>query len=249
MPHSETSLTVTDTNSGHGRDTRNWVLGRLLRDFNDRLDQTMKGEQPHISSDTSKKEDQGYINEKKEISNGKDKPFEGLRVTVFEADNNPPTEHGVPVLDWVWYSGFAVIAVQLGIAAVPWGINGQWNTFLVTAAGNLFALIGGSLPQWRTEKWSCPKNGGQDIAITDGNGSRSAIIILGKKGMGLKFEVLARSTRVAPATLLTRISTSVLAVLWILLLINVASMQQHTWCKHTSPPCTIHRQSVAALLR
>ena len=155
----------------------------------------------------------------------------GPRVTVFEVEDNPPTEHGVPTLDWVWYSGFAVIVIQLGIAAVPWGVNGQWNTFLVTAAGNLFALIGGSLPQWRSEKWACPKKGGDITTITEGNGSRSAIVILRKKGVDLKFEVLARGTRLAPATLLTRIVTSVLAVLWILLLITVAGIKQNTWCK------------------
>lgn len=237
MPESEQSLTVIDTNSGHGRETRNWVLGRFLRDFNDRLDEEMKDEQPHISSDASDKEKQESADDGKGDGIGKGKrkakgqPFEGLRVTVFEVEDMPPTDHGVPTLDWVWYSGFVVIFVQLGIAAVPWGVNGQWDTFLVTAAGNLFALISSSLPQWRKEKWACPRNGGDTATITEGNGSRSAIVIRGKKGVGLKFEVLARGSRVARATLLTRIATPILGVLWILLLITVAGMKQNTWCK------------------
>jgi hypothetical protein len=227
MPESETAITVIDNNSGHSRDTRNWVLGRLLRDFNDRIDEEMKYEQPHISSDQKRASTaDGSGN-----GNGKQKPFEGLRVTVFEVKDEASLEHGVPTRDWVWYSGFAVIVIQLGIAIIPWGVNGQWNIFLVTAAGNLFALIGGSLPQWRREKWACPKRGGDTTTITEGNGSRSAIVILGKKGVGLKFEVLARSTRMAPATLLTRVATPVLAVLWILLLITVAGIKQDTYCK------------------
>ncbi|KAH0569264.1 hypothetical protein GP486_000020 [Trichoglossum hirsutum] len=228
MPGSETTLTVIDTNSGHGRDTRNWVLGRLLRDFNNRLDEEMKDEQLHISSEANDNEKLVPADSGKGEGKGGGKPFEGLRVTMFEVEDEPPTPHGVPTLDWVWCSGFAVIVVQLGIAAVPWGINGQWNTFLVTAAGNLLALIGGSLPQWRKEKWACPKKGGDTTTITEGNGSRSAIVILRKKHVGLKFEVLARGTRVAPATLLTRIATPVLAAFWILLLITVAGMKQGT---------------------
>ncbi|PCG91083.1 Hypothetical protein PENO1_095750 [Penicillium occitanis (nom. inval.)] len=230
MPESETSLMVVDTNSGHGRTTSTWVIGRLFRDFNDRLMESMKDEEPHISSDVSEVQTLGSASEKEEKIVTKRKPFEGLRVTVFEVEENPPTPHGVPTLDWVWYSGCVVIIVQLGIAAVPWVANGRWDTFLVTAAGNLFSLIGGSIPQWRREKWACPKNGSKDhIIITEGNGSRSAMVILGKKDVGLKFEVLARSTRLAPATVSTKLVTSLLAVLWILLLITVAGIVEDTW--------------------
>lgn len=231
MPKSDQSITVIDTNSGHGRETRNWVLGRFLRDFNDRLDEEMKDEQPHIPSDAGEKGKQQESAVEGGKGKAKDKAFEALRVTVFEVEDMPPAAHGVPTLDWVWYSGFVVIIVQLGVAAIPWGINGQWDAFLITAAGTLFALIGGSLPQWREEKWACPKNGGDTTTITEGNGSRSAVVILKKKGAGLKFEVLARSTRVARATLLTRIATSVMGVLWIMLLVTVAGMKQYTWCK------------------
>ena len=72
MPELETSLTVIDTNSGHGRDTRNWVLGRLLHYFNDRLD--MKVERPHISSDASDKKKQVLADDWKAVGMGKKRP-------------------------------------------------------------------------------------------------------------------------------------------------------------------------------
>jgi hypothetical protein len=237
MPDSESTLLVIDPNSGHSRQTRNWILGCLWRDFNDRLDDVMKDEQPHIppgDDDNKQQGPQAGARKGKGNRQGQKRLFEGLRVTVFELEDKDPKEHGVPALDWVWFMGIFVIAVQLGIAAIPWGIKGQWDTFLVTAAGNLFAVISGSLPQWRREKWACPKKGGQTVAITEGNGSRSAIVILRKPGVGLDLEILARGTRTAPASPFTRLANSILGVLWILLLITVAAMKQNTWCKFQS---------------
>lgn len=231
MPESETSFTVIDTNSGHYRVTRNWVMGRLLRDFNDRLDEGMKDEQAHISSDSAGKETGAPLQHEKGTGQASGKHFEALRVTVFEVDDNPPAAHGVPTLDWVWYSGIVVMVVQLAVAAIPWAVNGAWDILMVTAAGNLLALVGGSLPQWRLEKWACPKAGGDTTIVTEGNGSRSAMVILGNKGSGLKFEVLARGTRMAPATRLTRVASTVLATLWVLFLITVAGIKEHTWCR------------------
>lgn len=168
---------------------------------------------------------------REEQSSGRSKPWEALRVTVLEVEDNPPTPHGVPKLDWVWFSGFGTIIIQLAISAVPWIIHGNWETCMVTLVGNSLALIGGSLPQWRREKWACPKKGGATVTITQGNGSRHAITILGKRGVGLDLEILARGTRTARASLLTRIATTGLAILWILLLVFAAGMQQDTWCE------------------
>ncbi|ROV95736.1 hypothetical protein VMCG_07628 [Cytospora schulzeri] len=235
MPESESTLLVIEPESGHSRQTRNWILGRLWRDFSNSLDDLLKDEQAHGDSPgVGNGDEQGPppagSDKKGDHAQGQKPPFEALRVTVFELkDGGDSREQGVPALDLVWFTGIVVIAVQLGIAAIPWGINGQWDIFLVTAAGNLFAVISGSLPQWRREKWACPKNGGQTVAITEGNGSRSVIVILKKPGVGLDLEVLARGTRTAPASPLTRLANSLLAVLWILLLITVEAIDQNTW--------------------
>lgn len=244
MPDSESTLLVIEPNTCHIRQTKNWILGRLWRDVNDRLDHKVKDEGPHETQ-----RDCGTNKQKRPPANPVEKDrlrdpghktlFEALRVSVFELEDNvSPQRQGVPLLDWVWYMGVFVIAVQLIIAAIPWIIDGQWDIFLVTAAGNLFAMIGGSLPQWRREKWACPKEGSQTIAITEGNGSRSVIVILGKPSVGLDLEILAQGTRTAPASLLTRLVNALLAILWILLLITVAAIRQNSWCKvYSHTPC------------
>lgn len=244
MPDSESTLLVIEPNTCHIRQTKNWVLGRLWRDLNDRLDDLIKNEGPHETqrdrgADKQKRPPGTPVEKDRMRDRGQKTPFEALRVSVFELEDNvSPQRQGVPLLDWVWCMGIFVIALQLIIAAIPWIIDGQWDIFLVTAAGNLFAMIGGSLPQWRREKWACPKEGGQTIAITEGNGSRSVIVILGKPNVGLDLEVLAQGTRTAPASLLTRLVNALLAILWILLLITVAAIRQNSWCKVSShTPC------------
>ena len=222
MPAADVDNTIViGAKSGHARATKSWVLGRLLRDFDDLVDESMRDEQAHVPPDTNCEEQ----------SSGRGKPWEALRVTVLEVEDNPPTAHGVPKLDWVWFSGFGTIIIQLAISAVPWIIHGNWETFMVVLVGNFIALVEGSLPQWGREKWDCPKTGGSTVTITQGNGSRHAVTILGKRGVGLDLEILARGTRTARASRLTRIATAGLAILWILLLVFAAGMEQDTWCE------------------
>ena len=178
------NIIIIGAESGHARITKSWVLGRLLRDFNDLVDESMGDERAHGPARANREEQ----------SSGRSKPWETLRLTVLEVEDNPPTPHGVPKLDWVWFSGFGTIIIQLAISAVPWIIHGNWETCMVTLVGNSLALIGGSLPQWRREKWACPKKGGATVTITQGNGSRHAVTILGKRGVGLDLEILARGT-------------------------------------------------------
>lgn len=116
----------------------------------------MKNEQPHLSSGKTVGEEMptehGQPSETRLWSFQKPRQapraWEGLRITVFEVDENQPLPNGVPKLDWIWYSGFAVIVVQLALASVPWALHDQWGTFMITLAGTVLALIGGSLPQW-----------------------------------------------------------------------------------------------------
>jgi hypothetical protein len=96
-----------------------------------------------------------------------------------------------------------------------WILYDSWAAFMVTAAGTALALLEASLPQWREEKWACPKIGGSTITITQGNGSRHAIVIKGKTGVGLDLEILAQGTRTSGSSRLTRLATTVLAFLWV----------------------------------
>jgi hypothetical protein len=231
---------VIGATSGHRRTTKTWVLGRLLRDLEYEIDKKMANEQEHIppTHTTGKQVAQDVRN-----TGQAQRPWEALRVAVFEVDETH--QHGVPSLDWVWLSGFIVIAIQLVISIIPWIIDGYWGAFMVTLLGNVLSLTGSSLPQWREEKWPCGRKGrkgGATVTLTRGNGSRYAALILGKSGFGLDLEIMARGTRTIRPSWLTRIVVGILAVLWIMLLLCAAGLKQSTWCK--TPLCLFLRQQL-----
>lgn len=223
--------------SGHSRSTSAWILGRLLRDEDDRVDREMRQERAHVPPGATERVPKPQPDEAARPE------WEALRVTLYTVDENPPLPHGVPVLDRVWYSGVVVIAIQIAIAIIPWAVEGDWSAFLITAAGNILALTGASMPQWCQEKWACPKppQGGSTVSITQGNGSRHAVVILGCKGVGLDLEILALGTRTARPSNFTRLASTILALLWIMLLITVSGLDGgNSWCRSTlsSPlPC------------
>jgi len=204
------------------------VLGRLLRDGDDRVDKEMEGrEQAHVPPGTT-----GLKPTEDAKDKGKDKEWEALRVSVYELvpKAEQGTAHGTPTIDWVWLSGYVMILVQLCISIIPWIKFNEWGTFMIAVCGNLLALVEGSLPQWRMEKWAAgPRTGSATVTITQGNGSRHAMVILGTKGEGLDLEILAQGTRTKSAGILTRISTAVLALLWVALLGTVSGLKIDTW--------------------
>lgn len=159
-------------------------------------------------------------------------PDSGLTLSFFRTSQTAKhTKPGIPHRDWVYWSGVVVIGVQLGIAVIPGAVNGDWNTFIVTAAGTLLALAGGAIPQWQNEKWACRRRKHGDrpevVCLTRGNGSKDVIVIVSKGEGQLRLEDLAnvRDSRAGNTVLFT----SVLAVLWFCLLLTVAGLQSHAW--------------------
>lgn len=216
MPESDvgTSLVV-GLRSGHARTTRSWLLSRLLRDVTDDIDKQLKTEQPHTPpSQTSAPLKPGQ------------KAWEALRVSIYDVEPLPK-----PAIDLVWLSGPITITLQLIVAMIPWILYEDWSAFVITGCGTCLALIAASLPQWRAEKYAAPRTGGDTITLTEGNGSRHAIVIRSSPGNGYDLEILARSTRVVRSSLYTRVTVAILAVLWIALLVSVAGLKLHTWCK------------------
>lgn len=227
------STTVVGAVSGHSRVSTNWLLSKLLVDFDEKVDKEMRSEQAHPLPPPFKSRtyDSGKVAMSNVTTVARKPAWEALRVSVLQVDSESPLPHGVPTLDWVWLSGMAIIVIQIALSIIPWVLYGDWVIFMIIAAGNLFALVGASLPQWREEKWPCPRNGGSTVILTQGNGSRHATVILGKKGCGLDLEILARGTRTAKSSIYTRLITALLACLWVMLLITVAGVSQNTWCK------------------
>ncbi|KAK6541497.1 hypothetical protein TWF694_007305 [Orbilia ellipsospora] len=216
------NVTVIGVESGHIRITGSWVLGKLLSFLNDTVDEDMSIEQSHIPPDASSSE-----RKIKDTEHGR--PWEALRISVFETIDDPKYTHGVPIRDAVWYSGYAVIILQLIIAVIPIILHREWGTLFITVYGNTLALLEGSLTQWKEEKWPCPRSGGSSVILTQGNGTRHACLILGAKGVGLDLEILAVGTRRVSPSLLTRLGVAILTVNWIILLITAAGLQLNTW--------------------
>ena len=130
---------LVNTEAGYSRTNTSWMLGRILRDLEQRTPQGTHG----------------------------------LCITIYRAMPNTGTVRH----DWVWYSGFVVITLQLAVAAIPWAWRGNWLILLATACGTLLALSGGALPQWRAEKWACRPNSPETYCLLRGNSHQQVIII------------------------------------------------------------------------
>ncbi|KAI9653454.1 MAG: hypothetical protein M1831_006002 [Alyxoria varia] len=155
-----------------------------------------------------------------------------LCISIYRSVSDPSTSRtpGHPKPDLVYYSGFLIALLQLGISAIPLGLTGDWNILLVTTFGILFSLATGSLPQWRKEKFACRTSATKNVILTRGNGAQHAILVKGC-GVGIDFEDLAAADTNAfsTASITTRVSLVLLAALWVFLLISAAGLSDNTW--------------------
>ena len=166
LPAPDHPVKVFNLASGYVRENKHWVVGRILRDHERALSRDFR-----LSGN-------------------------GVRIAVFEAG---PRREKKGFWDWkggifkygrMHVFGAVVMAAQLGIAAVPIGLEGDWGVMLITAAGTALALWFGSLEQWRVEKLPNRRQSASVFALTSGNGSRDIMVI---KGLGncLDLEELA----------------------------------------------------------
>ncbi|KAK5309166.1 hypothetical protein LTR70_010549 [Exophiala xenobiotica] len=228
MPLPDTSCKVINAKSGYTRDNTSWIIGRIVRDYDEWKDEKVS---KHLKSmlDAKDKFDREKAN--KEVPGSSDRlkyPKQaGLCVSVYKAGQ---AQVGTPGYDFVYWLGFGITILQLGIAAIPCGVFGDWGIFLITVAGILLSYVTGSLPQWKEEKWACRDKSDKDVILTRGNGSQHAIVVLGD-GKGFDLEDLAAGqTNVdVSAPEKTRFALTGLAALWILLLITAAGIKQNTW--------------------
>lgn len=188
---------LVDCSNGFVRETRSWVQSRLLRD--------------HVSKHEVDPRD-GY-------EGGR---AESLRIDIFEMGPASRCRS-----DLVWWLGWAVIAVQVVIAILPWALFGNWGPFLVTASGSFLSTATCMLPQWRDEKWAGRKLEREKVTcLTQGNGSHHIMVFLGGPG-SWDFESLATGTA-RPHTE-TRWVSLLLTVLWTCLLISVSGLGDGSW--------------------
>lgn len=212
---------VINTHNGYVRQNQSWVLGRILRDLDYWQDKEVGIQEERFLDKLRQAEDIVAKLEKRQPN-----PVRvGLRLSVYEALPNA----GQPVHDIVRWTGLAISALQLGVAAVPCAVYHDWLTLFVTGAGTILAFITGALPQWAEEKLACKRGSKKNVALTTGNGAHDVVVVFGR-GHGLDLEDLASSAALPSRVKMSiRVMSFLVAVGWLGLLVSVAGYQRHTW--------------------
>ncbi|KAH7306049.1 hypothetical protein BKA65DRAFT_578174, partial [Rhexocercosporidium sp. MPI-PUGE-AT-0058] len=149
--------------------------------------------------------------------------------------------------------GFAVILLQLAIAAIPLGLYHDWDIFMIVCIGTFIALSTASLRQWKVEKLACRMNSTKKIAMISGNGSRHVLVLI-REGDCPDLEDLAaaegprhgrrllqygwfvknandvRLFRSLPLDFwMTRICCGIFIFIWAAVLISVLALKNNSW--------------------
>lgn len=148
--------------------------------------------------------DSGYVRENKnwvigrllrdietDVSRQHSLGTEGIRISVFEAkrNQNGPTRCS---MGWTHLYGLLCILVQFALATIPIVTSGEWDIMMITATGTILVQLIGCLPQWRAEKLPNRQSRNATFALTQGNGSREIVVIIGN-GNCLDLEELSAS--------------------------------------------------------
>lgn len=212
---------VVNIGSGDVRTNQSWVLGRLCRD---------------LELEVERREGAARMNT-------------GLVVSVLRAkDVTGPHKSCNPCRDMLWWSFVPFLTAQLAIAAVPFGLHGNWSILLVTAAGNVLAIMSGSLRSMRQEKYPCHKHSNQVFALTRGNGHKHVFLLLPdtfdkqkqqaegeQEGVMVEqalanlpaIDMLASASHRAGSA--TRILSVIMAGLWVIFLLVIGGLDTDTW--------------------
>ncbi|KAF8340871.1 hypothetical protein F5887DRAFT_1076818 [Amanita rubescens] len=220
MPQPSSSIVI-NGKTGYVRNNNSWILGCILSNF--------AHWKPKPVEDALRKvlEEATSNDIMKASKAGGEPPLPrtqaGLIISVFSPSSK--WKAGVPVADWVYYSGIPGILLQLGISVIPGVIRREWNLLLITGAGILLALATAALPQWRIEKWGC-RRAEKTVILTSGNGAQHALVIIGDQDF-LDLEALAAAR--PTWSRFNLFCTIMLALLWIVHLIIVLGAKANPW--------------------
>lgn len=147
----------------------------------------------------------------------------GLSVKFYQTDG----ESSKPHCDIIWWSFAFFMPCQFGVAAAPI-YHGNWSILMITGFGTALALLMGSLPQWKREKYSGRPKGFGTYVLTRGNGHSHVFVIrVSGDDKFITLDDLATSRNIPHRT--ERAYIVILAILWVLLLMIVGGTEQDTW--------------------
>lgn len=233
MPDADTACCIINGKNGFVRGNNSWVLGRMMRDYENWMGNPVKAKTESLINARWKfdqeKEAKEYPGSRVQVP----RPSQaGLVVSIWKPSTDIP--HGKPGHDVLHWSGLAVTVIQLGIAAIPLGLTGDWGVLMITGAANILCYFTGALSQWKVEKWACRRldhRTKKNFILTRGNGAQHAIAII-SNGHGLDLEDLATgfANIDSPSiTLFAQLSVIALGVLWVALLITASALLEDSW--------------------
>ena len=234
MPGADTPCTIINPDSGQSRSNGSWVLGRMMRDFEVWMHKDIEEKVIEIRKakwDFDRDQEEKKGGDRNDV---KKPAHAGLVVSFWEIDSAKRSAIGQPGRDVLFWSGVVVSILQLGVAAIPFGVYGDWGILLVTAAAILLCLGTGAQKQWKREKWACREiepGKKRTYIMTRGNGAQHAIVVQ-CNGCGLNFEDLCTGfdNLDSPSiSLATRLAMVGLGVLWVCLLITSSALTQSAW--------------------
>jgi hypothetical protein len=234
MPGADTPCEVINAANGQSRGNGSWILGRAMRDFEYWMGAPIEEKVKELkASKWQFDKDQAKLKGRDPDKIGYP-AHAGLVVSFWKFDPDKKDQLQKPGRDILFWSGVFVAIAQLGIAAVPLGIYGNWGVFLVTASAIILCLLTGSLPQWRREKWACRQiepDQKRTYIMTRGNGAQHAIV-LEADGCGLNLEDLCTgfdNLDTPSISVATRLIMIVLGVSWVVLLITSSALTDQSW--------------------
>ena len=227
MPNSDCSCMLINTKSHHGRAVGSWIIGRIMRDYEYWQPRRVKEEVERILDEGTERDRTKARRKAQEKGIEYVEPARrrqaGLCVSFYKS---PGARAGVPMRDWVYWTGVIVTIVQFGISIIPWILDGDWTIFMYTASGTLLAILAGAIPQWKHEKWECRRSK-KRVALTRGNGAQHVIIIDGVDDNSLDLEDLASG--IGSPRKETRYYCAILSFIWIAYLVTVSGNLDNPW--------------------
>ncbi|KAF8173741.1 hypothetical protein K438DRAFT_1849897 [Mycena galopus ATCC 62051] len=151
----------------------------------------------------------------------------GLTVAFYRT--LPNKTMGFPDRDWVYWTGVAVIVLQLAIAIIPGALDGDWLILILTFGGLVLVQLQASLPQWKKEIWAGRRIGkGKEevVCLTKGNGS-AFVMVIRSEGCGIRLSDMAAGAEVRDGSTIPW--TLALAVLWLIHLFCMSGLQTDSW--------------------
>ncbi|PKK51614.1 hypothetical protein CI102_3976 [Trichoderma harzianum] len=133
--------------------------------------------------------------------------LKGLQIFVYKFVQSSPINRSLSK-DWPWFSGLITTLIQLG-----------------TALAYATAHFSG----YSTFRGDRTRASRKVFTLTEGNGSRTAIVFIKDSDIGVDLEYLTRVEFTEGSQILRITMASVQLVFWVALLITVSGLKTHTW--------------------